>query len=128
MELWDLPAAGFTIQTDVSLLGDEATKYPSCDDEGVGSVVLRDTTLNTATVAYYTGNSTGSRACLVCDAESGYAPNTTNNERDCQTDETWSRSSIICGMLVLSLKWYAKAFYIFTYYRIVHTQKKSVLF
>ena len=100
MELWDLPAAGFTIQTDVSLLDDEATKYPSCDAEGVGSVVLRDIALNTATVAYYTGNSTGSRACFVCDAESGYAPNATINERDCQTDETWSRSSIVCGMLV----------------------------
>ena len=108
MELWDLPAAGFNLLSDVSLLGDEATKYPSCDAKSVGSVVLKDTTLNTATVAYYTGNMTGSRACFVCDQESGYAPNTSTNERDCQTDETWSKSSIICGMLGSSLRWYAK--------------------
>ena len=118
MELWDLPAAGFNLLPDVSSLGDEATKYPSCDAKSVGSVVLKDTTLNTATVAYYTGNMTGSSACFVCDQEGGYAPNTSTNERDCQSD-AWSKSSIICGMLGSSLRWNAKVLYILTPNRIV---------
>ena len=120
MELWDLPADGFTVLADVSLLGDEASKYPSCDADSVGSVVLRDTKLNTATVAYYTGNSSGSRACFVCDEASGYAPNTTTNERDCQTDKTWSRSSLVCGTLRSSLRWYEEVFFMFTHNSIVH--------
>ena len=39
---------------DVSLLNDTAAQYPSCDVGSVGSVVLKNTTINTATVAYYT--------------------------------------------------------------------------
>ena len=101
-ELWDLPATGFRFLSDISLLDDEDAEYLTCDDESVGTAVLMDNRLNTATVAYYNGNSSGSRACLVCDEGNGYAPNTTTNERDCQNDETWSRSPIICGMLQLS--------------------------
>ena len=93
-----MPAAGFTIQTDVSSLDDEATKYPSCEPEGVGSVVLRDTTLNTATVAYYNGTTPGSTACFVCDRSSEYELNSTITERVCQNDGLWSSSPIICGM------------------------------
>ena len=95
MELWDLSAAGVTLMSDVSLL-DDAAQYPSCDDESVGSAVLVNTTLSTATVAYYTGTTAGSTACFVCDRNSGYTPTA---ERTCQTNGTWSGNPIICGML-----------------------------
>ena len=53
MDLWNLPAADTSILTDVSLLNDSAAQYQSCDAGSVGSAVLMNTTLNTATVAYY---------------------------------------------------------------------------
>ena len=97
MDLWNLPDA--SILTDVSLLNESATQYPSCNAESVGSVVLVNTTLNTATVAYYTGTTAGSRACFVCDESSGYKLNaTTTTERVCQSDGMWSGSPITCGM------------------------------
>ena len=98
MEFWNLPANDFSFLTDVSLLND-AADYPACDDGSVGSAVLEQTTPKIATVAYYTGNLTGSRACFVCNNGSGYELNTTTNERVCQTNALWSGSSIICGML-----------------------------
>ena len=96
MELWNLPAVGVTFLSDTLLMND-AAQYPSCDARSVGSVALMNTTLNTATVAYYTGTTPGSRACFVCDEDSGYE--LTNNERVCQSNSTWSGSPIICGML-----------------------------
>ena len=99
-DLWDLSAAGANFLTDVSLLED-AAQYPNCNDSSVGSVVLQDTTLNTATVAYYSGTTAGSAACFVCDESSGYAPNTTTNERVCRSNGTWSGSPIVCGMLLV---------------------------
>ena len=98
MELWDLPANGFSFLSDVSLL-DDATEYPSCDDESVGSAVLEQTTHNIATVAYYNGNATGSRACFVCNNGSGYELTTVTNVRVCQTNGLWSGSLIVCGTL-----------------------------
>ena len=98
MELWDLSAAGAAFQHGVSLLGDTAAQYPSCDDRSIGSAVLVNTTLNTATVAYYTGNMTGSMACSVCDASSGYTLNT-STKRVCQSNVTWSGSPTVCGMI-----------------------------
>ena len=86
MELWDLPAPGATFLPDVSFLGDAAVQYPSCDDGSVGSIVLENATLNTATVAYYNGNTTDSMACFVCDEDSGYELNMTINERICKTN------------------------------------------
>ena len=97
-ELWNLPASGFAFLPDVSLLEDVA-QYPSCDDGSVGSAVLNDSRLNTATVAYYSGTTTGSRACFVCNSVNGYALNTTTSERICQSDGTWSGNPIICGTL-----------------------------
>ena len=97
MELWDLPTAGFTFLANVSSLNDTAAWYPSCDDSSVESAVLLDTTLNTAIVAYLTGTTPGSRACLVCDEDSGYGSNTTSIVRVCQNDGTWSGSPITCG-------------------------------
>ena len=98
-DLWNLPAADATFLPDVSLLND-STQYPSCDNGSVGSVVLRDKRLNTATVAYYTGTTPGSRACFVCDESSGHALNTTTTaERVCQNNAAWSGSPIICGSL-----------------------------
>ena len=97
MELWNLPVIGLTFQN----LLDSAVQYPSCINESVGSVVLKDTTLNTATVAYYTGVTPGSRACFVCDESSGYAPNITiTSERVCRSNGSWSGSPIICGMYI----------------------------
>ena len=90
-ELWNLPAANATILSDV-------TRYLSCDDSSAESVVLRDTTLNTATVAYYNGTTPGSTACFVCDRSSEYELNSTITERVCQNDGLWSSSPIICGM------------------------------
>ena len=98
-EFWNLPAAGATFLSDVSLL-DDAAQYPSCVAGSVGSAVLQNTTLNTATVAYYTGTTPGSTACFVCDESSGYAPNTTTTaERVCRSSGTWSGSTILCGTL-----------------------------
>ena len=102
-ELWNLTATNATFLPDVDLL-DDATKYPKCDPGGVESAVLRDTRLNITTVAYYTGITPGSRACFVCDENSGYELNTTTNERVCEHDATWSRSPIICGMLLLLIR------------------------
>ena len=118
MELWNQTISNATFSPNVSVL-DDATQYPSCDNRSVGNVVLRDTTLNTATVAYYTGTTTGSRACFVCDESNGYEltinvgdvcnegsecePNTTINERVCQSDATWSGSPITCGMLCMAV-------------------------
>ena len=99
MELWDLPANGFSFWTDVSLLND-AAEYPTCDDASVGSAVLEQTTRNIATVAYYSGNATGSRACFVRNNGSGYELNSASNVRICQTNGLWSGSPIVCGMLL----------------------------
>ena len=93
-ELWNLEDTRFAFLPDVGSLED----YPSCDD-GSRSVGLMDNRLNTATVAYYNGTTTGSTACFVCNDVSGHALNTTTNERVCQSDGTWSGSPIICGML-----------------------------
>ena len=98
MELWDLSAAGAAFLTDVSLMKN-ADRYQSCVDGSVGSVALIDTTLNTATVAYYSGNMTNSTACFVCDESSGYTLNTSTNERICQRNITWSGSPAVCGMV-----------------------------
>ena len=98
MELWDPPAADANFLFNVSLLED-AAQYPSCVDGSVGSAVLVNTTLNTATVAHYTGTTPGSRACFVCDKSSRYELITNINERVCQSDGTWSRSPTICGMI-----------------------------
>ena len=97
IQLWDLSAAGATSLPDVSILND-AAQYPSCDPGGVGSVVFMNTTLNTATVAYYNGITPGSRACFVCDEDSGYELSPAINERVCERDATWSRIPTICGM------------------------------
>ena len=70
MELWDLSATDATFLTDVSLLNVSTAQYPSCDDVSVGSVVLENTTLNMATVAYYTGTTPGSTACFVWERKS----------------------------------------------------------
>ena len=96
MELWNLSAADANFLSDVTLL-DDAAQYPSCINGSVGSAALMNTTLNTATVAYYTGTTPGSMACFVCDEDSGYE--LTNNERVCQSNSTWSGSPIMCGML-----------------------------
>ena len=57
-----------------------------------------NTTLNTATVAYYTGTTPGSTACFVCNENSGYELNTTTTTgRICQSDGMWSGSPIVCG-------------------------------
>ena len=98
IQLWDLSAAGTTFLPDVSFLDGAADQYPSCDDGSVGSAVLMNTILNTATVAYYTGTTPDSRACFVCDEDSGYELNPAINERLCQRDATWSGISTICGM------------------------------
>ena len=95
-ELWNLPAPGAIILPNVSSL-DAAAQYPSCDDESVGSAVLENTALNTATVAYYNGTTAGSRACFVCD--NGYEPSTNTNERFCKESGLWSGNSIVCGTL-----------------------------
>ena len=96
-ELWDLPDADANFIIDVSLL-DEAAQYPSCVAGSVGSAVLMNTTLNTATVAYYTGTTPGSRACFVCNESGQYGLNAAINERFCLINGTWSGDAIICGM------------------------------
>jgi len=98
VELWNLPSAGATFLSDVNLLNDSA-QYQICDAGSVGSAVLVNTTLNTATVAYYSGTTPGSSACFVCDEDSGYELNTITNERVCRSNGTWSGSAIMCGML-----------------------------
>ena len=104
-ELWNLSATDATFLTDFSFLNDANTaQYPTCNNSSVGSAVLRNTTLNTATVAYYTGTTPGSMACFVCDESSGYAPNVVAaTERVCQNDGTWSGSLITCGTYVIHL-------------------------
>ena len=102
MDLWNLSTTNATFLRDVSLL-DTAAQYQSCVTGNVGSAVLKDTALNMVTVAYYTGTTPGSRACFVCDENSGYALNTTTNERFCQSDATWSEGPITCGMYVIYL-------------------------
>jgi len=98
MELWNLPAADDNFLFNVSLLED-AAQYPNCSGSSGGSAVLVNTTLNTATVAYYNGTTPGSTACFVCDESSGYELITNINERVCQSDGTWSRSPTVCGMI-----------------------------
>ena len=102
MELWDLSTTNTTFLHDVNLL-DDATQYHSCVHGSVGSAVLKDSRLGTSTVAYYTGITPGSKACFVCDENSGYELNTTTNERICQSDATWSEGPITCGMYVIYL-------------------------
>ena len=99
MKLWNLSTTNTTFLHDVSLL-DDATQYQSCVHGSVGSVALKDSRLNISTVAYYTGITPGSRACFVCDENSGYELNTTTNERICQSNATWSEGPITCGMYV----------------------------
>ena len=99
MELWNLSNTNMTFLRDVSLL-DDATQYRSCINGSVGSAVLKDSRLSTSTVVYYTGVTPGSRACFVCDENSGYELNTTTIERICQIDATWSEGPITCGMYV----------------------------
>ena len=96
-ELWNMPTTGLNFLPDVSLLED-AAQYPSCDAGSVGSAVLLNTTLNTATVAYYTGTTAGSTTCFVCNNDSEYELNTTTNVKFCQSNGTWSKSAISCGM------------------------------
>ena len=100
MELWNLSAPGVSFLPNVTVL-DDAILYPSCDNRTVGNVVLVNTTLSTATVAYYTGTTPGSMACFVCDESSGYEQSTTTTtERVCQSNSTWSGSPITCGMFI----------------------------
>ena len=94
-ELWNLPAVDANFLSDVSLLNNSADQYLRCNGDSVGSVVLVNTTLNTATVAYYTGTTSGSRACFVC--EDGYELSTTT-DRFCQRNGLWSGNPITCGM------------------------------
>ena len=96
-ELWNLPAVGTSFLSDITRL-DNGAQYPSCDDGSVGSVVLRNTRMDTATVAYYTGTTPGSRACFVCDENIGYELNNTN-VRICQSNGLWSGNPTVCGML-----------------------------
>ena len=103
MELWNLSTTNTTFLRDVSLL-DDAVQYQGCVTGSVGSVALKDSRLSTSTVAYYTGITPGSRACFVCDENSGYELNTTTNERICQSDATWSEGPITCGMYITYLQ------------------------
>ena len=93
-----MSAAGVAFLHDVSSLKN-ADRYRSCVDESVGSAVLVNTTLDTATVAYFSGNMTNSTVCFVCDESSGYTLNTSTNERVCQRNITWSGSPTVCGMI-----------------------------
>ena len=52
MELWNLSTTNATFLHDVSLL-DDATQYHSCVHGSVGSAVLKDSRLNTSTVAHW---------------------------------------------------------------------------
>ena len=97
-DFWNLSAADATFLPDVSSLNDSAAQYPSCNNDSIGSVVLMDKTLDSTTVAYYTGVTPGSRACFVCSVSSGCEPNTaTVAERACLNDGAWSGSPITCG-------------------------------
>ena len=103
MELWNLSAPGVSFLPTVTVL-DDATQYPSCINKSVGSVVLMNTALNTATVAYYSGITPGSTACFVCDESSGYElSTTTTTERVCQSNTLWSGSPITCGMFTITV-------------------------
>lgn len=97
-ELWNLTATNATFVPGASLL-EADTKYQNCGTGSVGSAALKDTRLNITTVAYYDGITPGSKACFVCEENSGYEQSTTTYERVCQQDATWSRSPIICGTL-----------------------------
>ena len=99
MGLWNLSTTNTTFLGDVSLL-DDAAQYHSCVTGSVGSAVLKDIRVSTSTVAYYTGITPGSKACFVCDENSGYELNTTTNERICQSDATWSEDPITCGIML----------------------------
>ena len=99
MELWNLSASEATFLPDISLLKDAAARYPSCDTRHVGSAALKDTTLNTATVAYYSGTTPGSTVCFVCDETNGYDQSASMNMRVCQSNATWSNSPIVCSKL-----------------------------
>lgn len=99
MELWNFTTTT-SFLSDITLLNDAAAHYPSCDAESVGSAVLKDTTLNTATVAYYSGTTPGSTVCFVCDERNGYEPNAPINMRVCQSNATWSKSPIVCSKLL----------------------------
>lgn len=94
-ELWNLTATNATF---VPLL-DAATKYQNCGTGSIGSAALKDTRLNITTVAYYDGITPGSKACFVCEENSGYEQSTAIYERVCKHDATWSRSPFICGTL-----------------------------
>ena len=113
---------------DVSLL-DDAAQYSSCDGDSVGSVALVNTTFNTATVAYYTGTTPGSRACFVCDEDSGYELNKVTAERNCQLMEHGPEvpSHVVCrnfGAFTVS----AGKFMTVEYYIIVHCAKMKPRF
>ena len=99
MELWNLSATEATFLLDVSLLNDSAARYPSCDAGHVGSAVLKNITLNTATVAYYSGTTPGSTVCFVCDETNGYEQSASMNIRVCQSNATWSNIPIVCSKL-----------------------------
>ena len=70
-DLWNLLTTGFALLSDNSVLKN-AVQYQTCDTGSVGSVLLIDNKLNTATVVYYTGITPRSSACFVCDESSGY--------------------------------------------------------
>ena len=93
MELWNLATTNATILPNITFLDDD-DQYPSCNNGSVWKAMLGNTTFNTATVAYYNGTTPGLIACLVCDE---YEPNPTINERVCQNDVAWSKSTILCG-------------------------------
>ena len=93
MELWNLPAPGVVFRNAAA-----AARYPICINGSVGSAVLVNTTLNTSTVAYYNGTTSGSSACFVCDEGNELNTTAPNTERVCQNDATWSGSPITCGM------------------------------
>ena len=100
MKLWNLSAPGVSFLPTVTVL-DDTTQYPSCINRSAGSVVLMNTALNTATVAYYSGITPGSTACFVCEESSGYElSTTTTTERVCQSNTLWSGSPITCGMFI----------------------------
>ena len=95
-ELWNQQTPGGIFLSDVMLL-DDAAQYPSCDGRSVGSIVLMNSTLNTATVAYYTGTTPGSTVCFVCN--DWYELNTTISARFCKGNGLWSGDSIACSTL-----------------------------
>ena len=102
MELWNQP--GNTTFLIESSFRNDTSQYPTCVDGSIGSIDFKDMRLNTFTVAYYDGTTTGSRACFVCDENNGFDLNTTTiNVRVCQSDATWSGVPMMCGMLCTSI-------------------------